>query len=260
MKIGILGISTFGFGLIKWLVSNNYEIIFVTGKFKKAAHVSNLEKDVLSFCLINKINHIGNVDCNSKEIIDIAKKTDLCIIGGYDKILKSEIINAPKLGVINTHFGIIPENRGCNPVMWGIIDKIEQGSTTYWVEDKIDFGKVILTIREPNLVDKTSEYIYNKISQLSIDAIPEIMNRIKNNFIERTMKHEGKYYKQGIPNNGYISLEWSNEKIKRYSDALWFPPYAPAKIKFGKREYFVCVENKKNEKFKIKLYDENPHI
>ena len=80
--------------------------------------------------------------------------------------------------------------------------------------DKIDFGKVILTIREPNLVNKTSEYIYNKISQLSIDAIPEIMNRIKNNFIERTMKHEGKYYKQGIPNNGYISLEWSNEKIK----------------------------------------------
>ena len=33
-------------------------------------------------------------------IVELAKKTDLCIIGGYDKILKSSIINAPKFGVI----------------------------------------------------------------------------------------------------------------------------------------------------------------
>jgi methionyl-tRNA formyltransferase len=257
MKIGFLGINDYGFEILKFLVENNYSIVFVTGKSKKIAHATKLEPNLEKYCQENFLNYLGNVDCNTPEICEIAKKTDLCIIGGYDKILKNEFLSSPTKGVINTHFGIIPENRGCNPTMWAIMEDIEQGATTYWVEKNIDYGNTISTLRFPELKNKTSKEAYDYITEQTIKDFPKVLEKIKKNEIERTMENTGVYHTKKLPNDGIIDLTCDFETIKKVSDSMWFPPYKPGKTIINGKEFFIKVNQIGLGTLNVTLFDTN---
>ena len=260
-SIGFFGLSDYGFGILKWLVDeSDYKVSFVTGKSKKVYHVSGIEKDLIKYCYDKKLTYLGNVNVNDLNIVELAKKTDLCIIGGYDKILKSSIINAPKFGVINTHFAIIPYNRGCNPTMWAILKNIPQGSTTYYVNENIDHGDIISIVRDDNLVDVTAREAYDRITELSLEDFPNVMKNIEEGKSSGVPKEEGRYFKQGLPNDGYLSFDLDKDYLKRFSDALWFPPYKPARFKSNGKEYFVKILKVDDNKIKCEIYDEDTNF
>ena len=50
----------------------------------------------------------------------------------------------PPLGTINLHASILPDFRGAAPINWAIIkQQNETGITTFFINDKIDSGKII---------------------------------------------------------------------------------------------------------------------
>ena len=175
--VGLFGISDFGIGFLKNLINSKYKISFVTSKSKPVLHALNLENELKNICNKNRIQYLGNVDANTPNIIKKSASVDLCILGGYDKILKKEILSAPKHGFINTHLGIIPENRGCNPSMWAILNNIQQGATTYFVNEKIDKGSIIdIQKLEDNSLNSYDAYqaLSQKVSDNIISCIEKI--------------------------------------------------------------------------------------
>jgi folate-dependent phosphoribosylglycinamide formyltransferase PurN len=87
-----------------------------------------------------------NVVHNSVETVEIIKKNklDLGIILGA-RILSKEVISAFKIGIINMHPGILPENRGLDNVKWSVIKNLPIGVTCHFVDARIDMGKKILS-------------------------------------------------------------------------------------------------------------------
>ena len=261
MKIGFLGLSDYGFSILKFMhESNDFEIVFTSSKSKKMNHIDFLEQKFEKYCFSNNLNYLGNINANNEAVVDLAKETDLCVIGGYDKILKKPIIGAPKLGIINTHFGLIPENRGCNPTMWAILEDIDQGFTTYYVNENIDYGNIISKVSDSSIKNVTVKEAYDKITNLAIKDFPKSINKIKKNISYGLPRNKGRYFKSGIPNNGYISLSWDRNYIKKFSDALWFPPYKPAMIKTDEKDFYVKVIDSNKDKITLELFDENTNF
>ena len=225
-KIGFFGISDFGIGFLKNIIKSKYEVSFVTSKSKTVLHSVEIESELKDICSKNNIEYLGNVDANSREIIERSKLVDLCVLGGYDKILKKEVLEAPKHGFINTHLGIIPQNRGCNPSMWAILNNIQQGATTYFMNEKIDKGRII-DIQKLDNNNLNSYEAYQAMSKKVSDNIISCIEKIERD--EDLIEPEGKerYHRMGMPNDGYVSWSWNLEFIKRFSDSLFFPPYRP---------------------------------
>lgn len=238
--IGLFGISDFGIGFLKNLINSKYEISFVTSKSKPVLHVLNLENSLKNICRKNKIEYLGNVNANTNDIIEKASKVDLCVLGGYDKILKKEILSAPKYGFINTHLGIIPQNRGCNPSMWAILNNIQQGATTYFVNEKIDKGNII-DIQRLDDNSLNSYDAYQALSEKVSDSIVSCIERIERGDPFLSMEGKERYHRSGMPNDGYVSWSWTLEFIKRFSDSLIFPPYRPmATVYNGVTVHLTC--------------------
>lgn len=238
--IGFFGISDFGLSFLEKLVDSKYEIAFVTSKAKPVPHIRDLEKRLNFFCNNNNLRYFGNVNTGDDEIIEACKNVDLCMLGGYDKILKNKILSAPKLGFINTHLGIIPQNRGCNPVMWAILKNLQQGATTYFVNEKIDKGKIIdiQTINERNL---NSHDAYSSLSKKTANNILTCLEKIETGYDD--IQHAGheRYHRQGMPNSGCVSWFWNHKFIKRFSDSLIFPPYPPMFSWLGEHKIYMSV-------------------
>ncbi len=81
---------------------------------------------------------------DSKNLVKVLKKEkfDLGIIAGA-RILKKQVVECFKIGVLNLHPGILPLNRGLDTHKWAILKNWPQGVTAHLIDDKVDAGKII---------------------------------------------------------------------------------------------------------------------
>ena len=225
MKIGLLGMSELGIEYLKYLIKNNFSVEFVTGKYKKLAHADTFEVQAKKLCKQHNIPYLGNVDVNSKDMIKAGKTVDVAIIGGYDKILKSDFLQAVKKGVINTHFGLIPENRGCNPSVWAVLYGDIAGYTTYLVNEKIDLGDVIERY-EKSSTGMSAKEIYDSLTIVAVKHFPETLEKLQTWKWEKLSldQKQSCYHKQGMPNGSWVSWEWKYELLNRFTPKSYIPP------------------------------------
>ena len=69
-------------------------------------------------------------------------KRNLAIISGA-RILKKNIINIFKYGVINYHPGSLPETSGLNSIFWMVRKNARPVATAHFIDQKVDAGRLI---------------------------------------------------------------------------------------------------------------------
>ncbi|MEI6576928.1 MAG: methionyl-tRNA formyltransferase [Bacteroidota bacterium] len=69
---------------------------------------------------------------------------DIQVVVAFRK-LPAAVWQLPKLGTFNLHASLLPQYRGAAPINWAVINGESQtGLTTFFLDDKIDTGKIIL--------------------------------------------------------------------------------------------------------------------
>jgi len=68
---------------------------------------------------------------------------DLIVFGGT-RIIRGEILDYPKDGVINSHPGLLPECRGSASPAWSVYHDIPIGSSTHFCDNGVDTGELLL--------------------------------------------------------------------------------------------------------------------
>jgi len=72
-------------------------------------------------------------------------KADLFIVVAF-RMLPSIVWKIPSKGTINLHASLLPNYRGAAPINWAIINgEIRTGVTTFFINERIDTGDIILT-------------------------------------------------------------------------------------------------------------------
>lgn len=232
-RVGFLGISDYGMGQLRVLAAR-YEVAFATAKWKRPGHAEGLSEQLAAFCRAQGIEYLGAVDANSPEMVKRAQETDLVIIGGYDRILKRPILEAPKYGVLNTHLGVLPLNRGCCPTMWAQLHGLPQGYTTYHVGTAVDHGAILDRFEAgPELggLKDTNRDVYDCLAQEAMGRFAAALERFESGAELLPCEGREAYHRQGLPNESCLSFHWSNEFLRRFSLALDFRPYLPGRTR-----------------------------
>ncbi len=76
------------------------------------------------------------------------KELDLIVFGGT-RIIRGDILDYPKHGVINSHPGLLPECRGSASPAWSVYHDIRIGSTCHFCDNGIDTGEMLLKREVP---------------------------------------------------------------------------------------------------------------
>ncbi len=82
---------------------------------------------------------------NSSEVMPHLSRMDLdLIVFGGTRIIRGEILDFPKDGVVNSHPGLLPECRGSASPAWSVYHDIRVGSTCHFCDNGIDTGEILL--------------------------------------------------------------------------------------------------------------------
>ena len=81
---------------------------------------------------------------NSKQALAQLKTwaPDLVVFAGGN-LLRRELLQTPRLGVINVHLGLLPEIRGMSTVEWSLLKGVPAGITIHFMDSGIDTGPIL---------------------------------------------------------------------------------------------------------------------
>lgn len=142
----------------------------------------------------------------------VEKNYDFCIQGGTG-ILKKNIINQFKIGILNFHPGDLPFYRGCSAPEWQLYENNPVISTAHLVDEGIDTGKIlkkrILEI-DSRSYERFRSSIYPQTAKFVVELVKEIIIFGGLNMVPE-MQNEGlaNYRK-------YIGMEKINELKRRF--------------------------------------------
>lgn len=69
---------------------------------------------------------------------------ELILVNSYAMLLPPDILGLPHMGAVNLHGGLLPEQRGPNPIEWTILSGGRvAGATLHWMDGDFDTGDII---------------------------------------------------------------------------------------------------------------------
>lgn len=249
LKIIFYGTPEFAVATLKALVQQGKNIVgVVTAPDKPAGRGRNLQQSaVKKYALSQKLNVLQPTNLKSEAFQSAlqALQPDLQIVVAF-RMLPESVWKLPKLGTFNLHASLLPQYRGAAPINWAIINgESKTGVTTFFIDDKIDTGEIILQeeieISESDNAGTLHDKLMNAGSLLVLETVKRIENG--NGATQKQPQYKGlkTAYKLN-PENTKIDWSQNGETINNLIRGL--SPYPAA----------WCYFNQADKEFKIKIY------
>lgn len=97
---------------------------------------------------------------------------DLIVTCAYGQILSQEILDIPRLGVLNVHASLLPRYRGSSPLQWALINgETSTGVTIMKTDIGMDTGAVLSSVRFDIPDDMYIDGLFEKASVIGAELL-----------------------------------------------------------------------------------------
>lgn len=175
MRIVFMGTPEFAVPSLKILLENSYDIAaVVTAPDRPQGRGQKLDfSPVKKYSLEKKIRILQPEKLKDPEFVSTLRaiSPDLIVVVAF-RILPSEVFKLPPLGTFNLHASLLPKYRGAAPINWAIINgEKETGVTTFFIEESVDTGNIILQARVPIGENETAGELHDKLAEIGAEIV-----------------------------------------------------------------------------------------
>ncbi|MDI6803798.1 MAG: methionyl-tRNA formyltransferase [Bacteroidota bacterium] len=175
MRIIFMGTPEFAIPSLSLLLENYCDVAaVVTTPDKPQGRGQTLAfSAVKQFALRKELKVLQPESLKDENFISQLKglNADLFVIVAF-RILPSEVFTIPKLGAFNLHASLLPKYRGAAPINWAIINgEKETGVTTFFLQEKVDTGNVILQARLPIKENETAGELHDRLTEIGAEIV-----------------------------------------------------------------------------------------
>ncbi|NTW55734.1 MAG: methionyl-tRNA formyltransferase [Chlorobiaceae bacterium] len=103
---------------------------------------------------------------------------DVIVVAAF-RILPPSVYTKARLGAFNLHASLLPAYRGAAPINWAIIrGERETGVTTFFLQDRVDTGNIILKAKTAIGPDENAFELAERLSRIGADTVVETLRLI----------------------------------------------------------------------------------
>ena len=182
MKIVFMGTPEFAIPSLQRILESKHQVIAaVSAPDKERGRGRQITySPVKEFALKNKIEVYNPVSLKDPDFILQLRelKPDLFVVVAF-RILPKEVYSIPLKGSFNLHGSLLPQYRGAAPIQWALINGDKQtGVTTFFLEDKVDTGNIILQEILPIADEDDFGSLHDKMMMIGSEVILKTINLI----------------------------------------------------------------------------------
>ena len=257
LRLVFMGTPDFAVGILDALQRSIHEITAVVTVADKAAGRGQKLKEsaVKIYAQANNLRILQPEKLKDEHFLAQLKElqVDLFVVVAF-RMLPEEVWKMPAFGTINLHASLLPNYRGAAPINWAIIngDK-ETGVTTFFIDEAIDSGKIIVQKAVKISNNTNAGELHNELMSVgaqltlkTVDIISQKQHTVidQNKFERKDFKTAPKIFKEDCEISWQETVENVHNKIRGLS------PYPAAWTKLK--------NSKKNEILLVKLFTSKP--
>ena len=183
-KIIYMGTPEFAVGPLKALLEASYEIpaVVTVPDKPKGRGLQMAQSDVKKFALeVGGIDILQPVKLRDENFLSQLRSynADLFIVVAF-RMLPEVVWKMQKMGTFNLHASLLPKFRGAAPINWAIIKgEKDTGVTTFFLDEKIDTGNILLQKTTPISPRETVETLHDRLMEMGSGLVVETVQGLE---------------------------------------------------------------------------------
>jgi methionyl-tRNA formyltransferase len=250
LRIVFMGTPEFAVGILDTIIKNNYTVVgVITATDKPAGRGQKIKYSaVKEYALANNLTLLQPTNLKDESFLEELKalNANLQIVVAF-RMLPEVVWKMPKLGTFNLHASLLPNYRGAAPINWAIINgDTKTGVTTFFIDDKIDTGAMILNSETAIAPDENAGQLHDRLMQLGSETVLETLSLIEKGNVTTTIQKEHPEIKTAYKlNKENCKIDWTKPAVEIYNLIRGLSPYPSA----------WCFISDKNEEWNVKIHE-----
>lgn len=250
LKIIFMGTPDFAVGILDKIYTTGYEIAAViTAPDKPAGRGQKVSiSAVKAYALDKQLPLLQPTNLKNEDFLNelASYHANLQVVVAF-RMLPEAVWKMPKYGTFNLHASLLPQYRGAAPINWAIINgEKETGVTTFFIDDKIDTGAMILSRSTPIDEKENAGTLHDRLMQLGGETVLETLALIQNGEVKTVIQPENDDLKTAYKlNKDNCKINWSKSGKEIHNQIRGLSPYPAA---------WTYIKDGENE-WNVKLYD-----
>ena len=249
-RIIFMGTPEFAVGILDTIIKNNYEVVgIITAADKPAGRGQKIKYSaVKEYALENNLTLLQPTNLKDPAFLEELKglNANLQIIVAF-RMLPKLVWDMPKYGTFNLHASLLPNYRGAAPINWAIINgESKTGVTTFYIDDKIDTGAMILSAETPIHPDENAGQLHDRLMILGSETVIDTLKLIEKEEVSSTIQEDNSEIKTAYKlDKDNCKIDWNKSGEEIHNQIRGLSPYPVA----------WCYFKDNNQEWNVKIYE-----
>lgn len=250
LRIVFMGTPDFAVATLKALLDHNYKVVgVITAPDRNAGRGQKLRASaVKEFAIEQNLNILQPKNLKAESFIEELKalNANLQIIVAF-RMLPKVVWQMPKYGTFNLHASLLPQYRGAAPIHWAIINgETKTGVTTFFIDEKIDTGAIILS-KETSIGNETTVgELHDELMTIGSNLVITTVKQIETDSVTTEIQPQTKDLKTAYKlNRDNCKIDWTEPLDTIYNKIRGLNPFPAA---------WCYLDNGEKDLLNIKIY------
>lgn len=250
LRIVFMGTPDFAVGILDTILQNNYNVVgVITAADKPAGRGQKIKfSAVKEFALQNQLPLLQPASLKDEDFLSELKNlnANLHIVVAF-RMLPKVVWDMPALGTFNLHASLLPEYRGAAPINWAIINgESKTGVTTFFIDDKIDTGAMIISDEIPIDENENAGQLHDRLMELGSKTVIRTLEMITKGDVSTQIQEDNASIKTAYKlNKENCKIDWTKSASVVHNLIRGLCPY-PASW---------CYIKDNEEEWNVKIYE-----
>lgn len=243
LKVVFLGTPEFAKTSLEAIYHSHHQVVGVVTVADKASGRGQKvnQSPVKIFAVENNIPVFQPEKLRNPEFLDELRKldADVFVVVAF-RMMPKVLFEMPRMGTFNLHASLLPDYRGAAPINYAVINGEEKtGATTFFINEKIDEGNILLQEELPILPDENAGSLHDRLMEIGAKLVVKTLDSLAENTITERPQPQVEH-----PKNAYkifkenTKIDWTKKSKEVHQFILGMSPYPAAftTLKIGNEE------------------------
>ncbi len=245
-----MGTPDFAVTTLSTIIAQGYEVVgVITAPDKPAGRGQKIKASAVKEYAVSKgLTILQPINLKDEQFIQQLKvlQANLNIVVAF-RMLPKIVWDMPTYGTFNLHASLLPTYRGAAPINWAIINGEQKtGVTTFFIDEKIDTGHIILQKEVSIAPNETAGMLHDKLMKEGASLVINTIKIIENETVQTIPQpKEGNQKTAYKLNRANTKINWNHDINDIHNLIRGLNPYPTS----------WSILHNKGEQITVKIHD-----
>lgn len=233
LKVVFFGTPEFAKTSLQAINESQHEVVGVVTVADKASGRGQKinQSPVKIYAVENNLTFLQPEKLRNPEFLEQIKNlnADIFVVVAF-RMMPKILFEMPSLGTFNLHASLLPDYRGAAPINFAVINGEEKtGATTFFINEKIDEGNILLQEELPIFEDENAGHLHDRLMEMGAKLVVKTLDGLAENSIVEKPQTEVEH-----PKNAFkifkedTKIDWKKSSKEIHQFILGMSPYPAA--------------------------------